>query len=874
MAGSNSTEGWVDVQKNTFTRWANSHLSKKRMEIDDLYEDLKDGLRLIALLQIVSRQPVAAKYNRNPKMRIQKLENLNLIFGFMAKNNMTITNIGSSDIVDGNSKLVLGLMWTIIKSYQVGEIAVDGVSGKDGLLLWVKRSLTDYPTVDVTNFTSSWANGMAFCALIHKHYPTVIDFDSLSPDNATENVTLAFNLMEAKFGIPQLLNVGDVAGNPKPDDKSIMTYVSLLFQEFASGVQKKKAITTICKAVAMAQRISECRTQYETSAPTLLAWYSEKCQAWTAPEPTASLKTVQAMLHQFNEYKRNERPEYEASFVELESVMGRWVASCKNNHRDIPKMHPSFDSIALLRKQLQEVEVQYETACRSHILQCQHTDATLNSVLLDLTKLEGWLDKVNQDFPEETDKPVTNSADAEEALESMRFFHEVEVGRYQQLLTRVEVAVETKLAGQTTAVDAIARVETTRATFAVTLTRMQTLQERMKDMLAHQHQVDAVVKAMRLTIKTLKNEIEMLDEKIDAHNVHAAVDDSSDQEAALTAMKDAFSADVAPLVEANVVSVYTAELESKRDTLVRAHRDTELQTLDAFARRVDRLIAKRDAKVAELDQAVTDAHRRVTLSVDFAKLATTMVEHAASISNQINAVDGSLDEQLAALVALDTTEMHTKDDPAHLCAIMDELEVVNESLESLRVFSNPHTTETIQSCRATFASLQQALMERQQELEKEIAMDKLGHITPAQLNEVQEVFNHFDLDKDGKLARDEFIMACKGLGFDMSEESCHDMFDKLDTDKSDEIDLREFSTFCADQLQSGSTQTDVLAAFEILARDMAITQDKLHEHFDATVLEYLLKHMPHMMPSKTEDSDDIAIPDKYDYNAFAAALFQ
>ncbi|RHX99968.1 hypothetical protein DYB36_011827, partial [Aphanomyces astaci] len=263
------------------------------MEIDDLYEDLKDGLRLIALLQIISRQPIAAKYNRNPKMRIQKLENLNLIFGFMARNNMTITNIGSSDIVDGNSKLVLGLMWTIIKSYQVGEIAVDGVSGKDGLLLWVKRSLTDYPTVDVTNFTSSWTNGIAFCALIHKHYPTLLDFDSLSPNDAVENVSLgniqpspcSFGLMEAKFGIPQLLNVADVAGNPKPDDKSIMTY------EFASGVQKKKAITTICKAVAMAQRISECKTQYETSAPTLLAWYANKCQAWTAPDQTASLKS-------------------------------------------------------------------------------------------------------------------------------------------------------------------------------------------------------------------------------------------------------------------------------------------------------------------------------------------------------------------------------------------------------------------------------------------------------------------------------------------------------------------------------------------------------------------------------------------------------
>ncbi|RQM23612.1 hypothetical protein B5M09_009972 [Aphanomyces astaci] len=759
------------------------------MEIDDLYEDLKDGLRLIALLQIISRQPIAAKYNRNPKMRIQKLENLNLIFGFMARNNMTITNIGSSDIVDGNSKLVLGLMWTIIKSYQVGEIAVDGVSGKDGLLLWVKRSLTDYPTVDVTNFTSSWTNGIAFCALIHKHYPTLLDFDSLSPNDAVENVSLAFGLMEAKFGIPQLLNVADVAGNPKPDDKSIMTY------EFASGVQKKKAITTICKAVAMAQRISECKTQYETSAPTLLAWYANKCQAWTAPDQTASLKS----------------------------------------------------------------------------------DAILNAVLLDLTKLETWLDKVNVDFPQdESIQPCTNSADAEQALEGLRFFHEVEVGRYQQLLTRVHLAVETKLAGQTTAASAIARVNATQIAFTATLDRMQGLQVRMKDTLEFQRHVDGVVKAMRLTTQTLKNDMELLDETIDAQNVHAIVldDSTGDEEAALVAMKAAFEADVAPLVESTVVSVFAAELESKRETLERAHRDTELLALDAFGRRVDVLKAKVDAKLAELNQAVTDAQRRVSLSVEFAKVATKMVELAAGISTQINAADGSLDEQLAALESLDALQMHSKDDPTHLCSVMDELEGVNESLESLRVFTNPHTTETIQSCRATFASLQQALMERQQELEKEIAMDKLGHITPAQLNEVNEVFHHFDLNKDGKLARDEFIMACKGLGFDMTEDACHDVFDKLDTDKSDEIDLHEFSTFCADQLQSGSTQADVHAAFEILARDMAITQDKLHEHFDASIIEYLLAHMPPLAPSKEDEGDEDQRGHKYDYNSFAAALFQ
>ncbi|CAK4079770.1 unnamed protein product [Aphanomyces euteiches] len=867
VAGSVSSEGWVDVQKNTFTRWANTHLSKKRMEIDDLYEDLKDGLRLIALLQIVSRQPVAAKYNRNPRMRIQKLENLNLIFGFMAKNNMTITNIGSSDIVDGNSKLILGLMWTIIKSYQVGEIAVDGVSGKDGLLLWVKRSLTDYPTVEVTNFTTSWTNGMAFCALIHKHYPTLLDFESLSPENATENVKLAFDLMESKFAIPQLLNVADVAGTSKPDDKSIMTYVSLLFQEFASGVQKKKAVTTICKAVAMAQRISECKNQYESSAPSLLEWYTNKCSAWTAPVPTASLKTVQSMLLYFNDYKRNERPQYEAAFVELESCMGRWIASCKNNHRETPQMNPPFEAIAALRKQLQEQEVQYETACRSHILLCQQTDAILNSVLLDLNKLDAWLEKVGHEYA--SDEPTcSNSTEAEEAMEGIRFFHEVEVARYQQILTKIQTAVQTKLAGQSTAATAISRVETTQAQFDAALTRMQALRERMEKVVEYQREVDAVVKEMRLTIKTLKNEMEVLDEKIDAQNIHT-IEDASD-EAALLEMKNAYEADVAPLVESQIVSVFEREIESKRPILVSAHRETELQSLDVMGRRVSRLIAKRDAKLEELNQAVTDAQRRVSLSLEFAKLATQMVEKAGAIATQINSSEGSLDDQLKALEELENQQMHVKE-PEHLCTLMDQLESVNESLETLRVFSNPHTTETIQSCRAQYASLQQALMDRHQALEKEIAMDKLGHITPAQLNEVQEVFNHFDIDKDGRLARDEFIMACKGLGFDMTEDACHEMFDKLDTDNSEEIDLHEFSTFCADQLQSGSTLADVQSAFEILARDMAITKEKLHEYFDSTIIDYLLEHMPHLIE---EEGNDTNGNDKYDYDKFASALFQ
>ncbi|OQR92272.1 alpha-actinin-1 [Achlya hypogyna] len=231
-------EGWVEVQKHTFTRWANVFLPPE-MAVDDLYEDLKDGLRLIALLERISNKPVAAKYNRVVKYRIHMLENLNLIFGFMAKENVTVTNIGSSDIVDCNSKLVLGLMWTIIKHYQLADISVHGVTGKEGLLLWCKESLEAFPDiVSITNFTSSWSNGLAFCALIHAFHPTLVDLDSLSPARPVENLTLAFTLLEATFDVPPLLQVEDFEVGV--DEKSVLTYLALVFRVF--GVLERPKI--------------------------------------------------------------------------------------------------------------------------------------------------------------------------------------------------------------------------------------------------------------------------------------------------------------------------------------------------------------------------------------------------------------------------------------------------------------------------------------------------------------------------------------------------------------------------------------------------------------------------------------------------------
>ena len=70
-------------------------------------------------------------------------------------------------------------------------------------MLWTQRRTKGYRNVKVTNFTSSWRDGLAFASLIHKHRPDLIDFDSMSRDTAKENLATTFNVAEEKLGIPK-----------------------------------------------------------------------------------------------------------------------------------------------------------------------------------------------------------------------------------------------------------------------------------------------------------------------------------------------------------------------------------------------------------------------------------------------------------------------------------------------------------------------------------------------------------------------------------------------------------------------------------------------------------------------------------------------
>ncbi|XP_067900301.1 utrophin-like isoform X3 [Heterodontus francisci] len=221
------------VQKKTFTKWINARCAKGgKPPIKDLFSDLRDGRKLLDLLEGLTGQVLTKERGTT---RVYALNNVNRALHVLQQNNVELVNIGGTDIVDGNHKLTLGLIWSIILHWQVKDIMkaimsdLQQTNSEKILLSWVRQSTRPYKQVNVLNFTTSWADGLAFNAILHRHRPGLFIWDKVTKMSAVGRLEHAFNMAKKHLGIEKLLDPEDIAVT-LPDKKSIIMYVTSLFE--------------------------------------------------------------------------------------------------------------------------------------------------------------------------------------------------------------------------------------------------------------------------------------------------------------------------------------------------------------------------------------------------------------------------------------------------------------------------------------------------------------------------------------------------------------------------------------------------------------------------------------------------------------------
>jgi hypothetical protein len=303
------------------------HLAKCGHSIEDVTTGFTSGVELIHLLQVISDETIP-RFNKNPKMRIQKIENLNTALKFISDHDVKLASIGSEEIADGNAKLTLGMIWTIILRFAISGLSEEGVSAKQGLLLWVQKKTQGYKGVNVQDFSESFKDGLAFDALIHHHRPDLLSFDEMDPANPASNLDSAFDAGE-KLGVPKLLDTADIVEMDRPDERSIMTYCAALYKVFSSYDKVDTAARRLGKFLGFSKQVEDMKHDYIERATRLSMSASQKTEELGSTQVAQDYASVRQQIAAFKEYRKTDKRAWTVESSDLASLFSNIQAKLR-----------------------------------------------------------------------------------------------------------------------------------------------------------------------------------------------------------------------------------------------------------------------------------------------------------------------------------------------------------------------------------------------------------------------------------------------------------------------------------------------------------------------------------------------------------------
>lgn len=345
MADEKAAPAWEITQVKTFTKWCNTHLGKSgKAQVENLVTDWDTGLNLInlavALYSQNEKEPEKAisyphmKDNElNAKNRIQRVQVCSKAINLLKSAGVDVRTVSAENLVDHDKIAVLGMIWIIILDYASRGFGGTAAEVKRALLEWVNKKTDGYAEVNppgVKNFTKDWKSGLAWCALIHRHRPDLLDYQACLGRSNAENLEQAFSVAESQLDIPRLLDVVDV-DCAAPDEKSILTYVLEYFHAFANEGLKENAAKQAAEWLKFMREIQAQQFDYERRARALLDFCTNAEQGWSSYNFGSTLSDAQNAFRTLRSWVTTDKPGQEAEKMDVEALFAEIQTTLKVN---------------------------------------------------------------------------------------------------------------------------------------------------------------------------------------------------------------------------------------------------------------------------------------------------------------------------------------------------------------------------------------------------------------------------------------------------------------------------------------------------------------------------------------------------------------
>ncbi|XP_063469512.1 alpha-actinin-2 isoform X10 [Symphalangus syndactylus] len=673
---------WEKQQRKTFTAWCNSHLRKAGTQIENIEEDFRNGLKLMLLLEVISGERLP-KPDRG-KMRFHKIANVNKALDYIASKGVKLVSIGAEEIVDGNVKMTLGMIWTIILRFAIQDISVEETSAKEGLLLWCQRKTAPYRNVNIQNFHTSWKDGLGLCALIHRHRPDLIDYSKLNKDDPIGNINLAMEIAEKHLDIPKMLDAEDLVYTARPDERAIMTYVSCYYHAFAGAQKAETAANRICKVLAVNQENERLMEEYERLASELLEWIRRTIPWLENRTPEKTMQAMQKKLEDFRDYRRKHKPPKVQEKCQLEINFNTLQTKLRISNRPafMPSEGKMVSDIAGAWQRLEQAEKGYEEWLLNEIRRLERLEHLAEKFRQKASTHETW-------------------AYGKEQILLQKDYESASLTEVRALLRKHE-AFESDLAAHQDRVEQIAAI-------AQELNELDyhdavNVNDRCQKICDQWDRLGTLTQKRREALERMEKLLETIDQ-LHLEFAKRAAPFNNWMEGAMEDLQDMFI--VHSIEEIQVKQLVPIRDQSLQEELARQHANERLRR--QFAAQANAIGPWIQNKMEEI----------------------------ARSSIQIT---GALEDQMNQLKQYEHNIINYKNN-------IDKLEGDHQLIQEALVFDNKHTNYTMEHIRVGWELLLTTIARTINEVETQILTRDAKGITQEQMNEFRASFNHFDRGK-------------------------------------------------------------------------------------------------------------------------------